>query len=122
MPLRQTTASSATWLRQVAICAAVVKADAYGLGARRGLKLEAEGCRHFFVATVDEGLALRHTFEDAAPGEVSEIFVLSGPTRASATLLRPRVAHPVLNSTEQVRSGADSRQKPGRPLSRRTAR
>jgi len=68
-----------------AICAAVVKADAYGLGAAPvGLKLEAEGCRHFFVATVDEGLALRHTFEDAAPGEVSEIFVLSGPTDAEA--------------------------------------
>ncbi|MBT3400790.1 MAG: alanine racemase, partial [Rhodospirillaceae bacterium] len=68
-----------------AICAAVVKADAYGLGAAPvGLKIEAEGCRHFFVATVDEGLALRHTFEDATPGEVSEILVLSGPSKTSA--------------------------------------
>ncbi len=40
--------------------AAVVKADAYGLGAAAlAPALAAAGCRHFFVATPDEALALR---------------------------------------------------------------
>ncbi len=41
-------------------CAAVVKADAYGLGAVQvAPALAAAGCRIFFVATLDEGIALR---------------------------------------------------------------
>ncbi|MCX8231468.1 MAG: alanine racemase [Alphaproteobacteria bacterium] len=101
-----------------AICAAVVKADAYGLGAAPvGLKLEAEGCRHFFVATVDEGLALRHTFEDAAPGEVSEIFVLSGPSKSSAPYFAHGWLTPVLNSMEQVETWRSFSIEMGRPLS-----
>ena len=40
--------------------AAVVKADAYGLGAAPvGARLHAEGARHFFVAYPEEGLVLR---------------------------------------------------------------
>lgn len=40
--------------------AAVVKADAYGLGAAQvAPALAAAGCRHFFVAHLDEALALR---------------------------------------------------------------
>jgi alanine racemase len=101
-----------------AICAAVVKADAYGLGAAPvGLKLEAEGCRHFFVATVDEGLALRHTFEDAAPGEVSEIFVLSGPSKSSAPYFAHGWLTPVLNSMEQVETWRSFSIEMGRQLS-----
>ena len=41
-------------------CAAVLKADAYGLGAARiAPKLAAAGCRHFFVAHLAEAIALR---------------------------------------------------------------
>ncbi|WP_348754620.1 alanine racemase, partial [uncultured Aquincola sp.] len=41
-------------------CAAVVKADAYGLGAAPvATALHAAGCRRFFVAHLDEGLTLR---------------------------------------------------------------
>ncbi|MDA1058221.1 MAG: alanine racemase [Proteobacteria bacterium] len=99
------------------ICAAVVKADAYGLGAAPvGLKLEAEGCRHFFVASVDEGLALRHTFEDAAPGHVSEIFVLSGPTASSAACFADGWLTPVLNTLEQVAVWQTFAGEAGRPL------
>lgn len=101
-----------------AVCAAVVKADAYGLGAAPvGLKLEAEGCRHFFVATVDEGLALRRTFEDAAPGEISEIFVLSGPSKSSAPYFAHGWLTPVLNSMEQVETWRSFSIEVGRPLS-----
>src|SRR3954454_24763569 len=45
--------------------AAVVKADGYGLGARHvAPALHAAGCRHFFVALLDEALVIR----DLAPG------------------------------------------------------
>src|SRR3954469_1654474 len=54
-------------------CAAVMKADAYGTGAAIvGPRLAAEGCRHFFVAHVEEGLALRAVVPDHA------IYVLNG--------------------------------------------
>ena len=40
-------------------CAAVLKADAYGTGAAVvGPRLAAEGCRQFFVAHLDEGIAV----------------------------------------------------------------
>jgi alanine racemase len=98
-------------------CAAVVKANAYGLGAPEvGLKLQTEGCRQFFVATVDEGLMLRHTFEDAAPGDVPEIFVLAGPTRASAPAFADGWLTPVLNSLEQLDIWRAFAAEAGRPL------
>ena len=54
--------------------AAVVKADAYGLGvAAVAPALAAEGCRAFFVAQATEGLELR---EVLGPGP--EIHVLNG--------------------------------------------
>lgn len=54
--------------------AAVVKADAYGLGAAEvGPALRAAGCRHFFVAQLCEGVALRRA---VGPGPM--IAVLAG--------------------------------------------
>ncbi|MBV8505162.1 MAG: alanine racemase, partial [Alphaproteobacteria bacterium] len=47
-------------------CAAVVKADAYGLGAALvAPALAAAGCRRFFVATIDEGIALRRVLPES---------------------------------------------------------
>src|ERR1700745_2584678 len=61
-------------LVEPASCAAVVKADAYGLGAPQiAAALGAAGCRLFFVATIDEGIALRA----ALPKRVA-IAVLNG--------------------------------------------
>jgi alanine racemase len=55
-------------------CAAVVKADAYGLGASLvAPALTAAGCRRFFVATIDEGIALRKILPESV-----EIAVLNG--------------------------------------------
>jgi len=55
-------------------CAAVVKADAYGLGAAEvATALQDAGCRTFFVAHLEEGLSLRRTL-----GSGSRIFVLNG--------------------------------------------
>jgi alanine racemase len=46
--------------------AAVIKADAYGLGARKiAAALHAAGCRHFFVAYLPEALAVRDVVPDA---------------------------------------------------------
>ena len=43
-----------------AVCAGVMKADAYGLGMDKvAPALAAEGCRVFFTAHVDEGMRLR---------------------------------------------------------------
>jgi alanine racemase len=58
-----------------AICAGVMKADAYGLGmASVAPALAAEGCRVFFTAHVDEGMRLRALL----PADAT-IFVLHGP-------------------------------------------
>ena len=55
-------------------CAAVVKADGYGLGASEiAATLTKEGCRTFFVAHAAEGIALRQ-----ALGAGPEIHVLNG--------------------------------------------
>src|SRR5947209_20181474 len=54
-------------------CAAVLKADAYGTGATIvGPRLAAEGCRQFFVAHIDEGIALRKALPE------HPIYVLTG--------------------------------------------
>ena len=45
---------------QGAECAAVVKADGYGIGVREAARaLSKAGCRTFFVAQVSEGVAAR---------------------------------------------------------------
>ncbi|MGE5475181.1 MAG: alanine racemase [Bacteroidales bacterium] len=77
--------------------AAVVKADCYGLGAGRlAPALAAAGCRTFFVATIDEGIALRRVLSDAT------IHVLGGPLPGTAGDLAEHRLTPVLNSLEQI--------------------
>src|SRR5436309_16027209 len=61
-------------------CAAVVKADACGLGAAQvSPALAAAGCRLFFVSTLDDGMALRNLLPASC-----EIAVLNGPAPGSA--------------------------------------
>jgi alanine racemase len=79
-------------------CAAVVKADAYGLGVERVAKrLVLEGCRRFFVATAGEARELR----GHAP--TAEIYVLEGAREGETDTLAGARAIPVLNSLEQIR-------------------
>jgi alanine racemase len=81
-----------------AVCAAVVKADAYGLGAAPVVRtLAAAGCRRFFVATIDEGIALR-----AALGDRPEIAVFNGPLPGSAAEFVAARLIPVLNEPGQI--------------------
>ena len=80
-------------------CAAVVKADAYGLGAAQvAPALAAAGARQFFVAHLDEAIALRPLLPAAA-----EVFVLNGlPAGRRARLPPRRGIIPVLNSLGQL--------------------
>ncbi|MGH1588074.1 alanine racemase [Methylobacterium phyllosphaerae] len=81
-----------------ATCAAVVKADAYGLGADRVAPvLAAAGCRHFFVAQVGEGVALRSIL---GPGAV--IAVLNGAAPGSEAACADHDLVPVLNDRSQL--------------------
>jgi len=83
-----------------AACAAVVKANGYGLGATEVAgALLAAGCRRFYVATLDEGIALR-----AALGAGPEIAVFNGPLPGSAKDFAAARLIPVLNDPGQVES------------------
>lgn len=78
--------------------APVVKADGYGLGAVEvSRRLLAEGASSFFVARVDEGVALR-----VALGGGPAIHVLDGCPEGAEGALAAHALTPVLNSPEQV--------------------
>lgn len=80
-----------------AACAAAVKANGYGLGAREVMqRLVGAGCRHFFVATWAEAAALAPWPDDV---EVSVLHGLGEDDRAAAAAL---AARPVLGSAEQI--------------------
>src|SRR5258707_15823363 len=79
-------------------CAAVVKANAYGLGAAPVARaLAAAGCRLFFVATLDEGIALR-----GALGADPEIAVFNGPLPGTAAEFAAHRPIPGLNDPGQI--------------------
>jgi alanine racemase len=82
-----------------AVCAGVVKADAYGLGMGAiAPALAAAGCHLFFVATLDEGLALRRLLPN------HEIAVLNGLLPGTAAEFIDHRLVPVLNDLGQVAS------------------
>ncbi|WP_428391854.1 alanine racemase [Lichenicoccus sp.] len=81
-----------------ALCAAVIKANGYGLGADLVARaLHDAGCRDFFVAHLHEGASL--------PPEVtrdSRIFILNGPPPGTCEAMAARGLIPVLNSLDQI--------------------
>jgi alanine racemase len=78
--------------------AAVLKADAYGLGAQQVAPvLEAAGCRHFFVALIDEAIALRKLMPHAM------IAVLNGPLPGTEEIYTKHHIDPVLGSLDDIR-------------------
>nr|WP_303657406.1 alanine racemase [Asticcacaulis aquaticus] len=102
-------------LRQVAEgarVAAVVKADAYGLGAERvaGTLYDA-GCRDFFVALTTEAVALRPNLPSDA-----RLYVLNGLLPGAEALAVTHDLIPVLNSPEQVARWSATAQQTGRTL------
>jgi alanine racemase len=76
---------------------AVVKADAYGLGAEPVVSALAKaGCKTFFVAYAHEGAAVRR----AAPG--ARIFVLTGANASEFSACSKSALIPMLASHEQL--------------------
>lgn len=77
---------------------AVVKADAYGLGAPQvAAVLYEEGCRSFFVARLDEAAPVA-----AAVGGDSAIFILNGLDPGTEIQCANRGFLPVINSQDQL--------------------
>ncbi|MHA1188971.1 MAG: alanine racemase [Alphaproteobacteria bacterium] len=123
-PLRiriDTAALSANWRRLnrlsgAANCAAVVKADAYGLGLDVAVPVIASaGCTVFFVATPDEGVRVRRLASEAT------IYVLDGlvgqPTDYAAHQLRPVLGNlDELAEWQAFRQSANGGSKPGAAL------
>jgi len=79
-------------------CAAVMKADAYGLGMEQvAPALALEGCKTFFTAHLEEAIRLRQLVpEDCA------IYVLHGPPPGTAKDCFQYDLRPVLNDPGQV--------------------
>ncbi|NHN87121.1 alanine racemase [Acetobacter conturbans] len=93
-------------------CAAVVKADAYGLGAAQvAPALERAGAQEFFVAHVDEGIELRRYITP-----LCRITVLHGPRPAATRDCVRHSLRPVLNSPEQIEAWRQEAVHQGHPL------
>ena len=88
-----------TYCRMTGPCAvaAVVKADAYGMGAAAvAPALAGAGCDTFFVARLSEGVALRKTLPNA------RIFVLDGAQPDAVPALLTHRLTPALNSLADI--------------------
>jgi alanine racemase len=84
-------------LAGTAECAAVVKADAYGIGmAKAAPVLWRAGCKIFFVATLAEGKALRALLPEAV------IYVFAGLMPGTEDAFRAHDLRPVLNSAGEI--------------------
>ncbi len=91
--------------------AAVVKADAYGLGAHAIVPaLHAAGCRHFFTAHPSEAIAVR----DLAPGAM--LAVLNGLWPGLEAEFAAYDLTPVLGTLDEVDRWAAHARAAGRPL------
>ncbi|MCE4225551.1 alanine racemase [Methylobacterium sp. C25] len=78
-------------------CSAVVKADAYGCGLTAvAPALARAGCRTFFVAHLEEGLAARECLPDA------DIYILNGLAPGAGKSFAAHRLMPVLGSQEEL--------------------
>jgi alanine racemase len=94
-----------------ATVAAAVKADAYGLGLAPVVQTLAEaGCDSFFVARLEEGVALRTLQSDA------RIFVLDGAHAETSPALIAHRLVPVLNSLSEIDAWSEAAARSGTRL------
>jgi alanine racemase len=99
-------------LRPGADCAGVLKADAYGLGAREvAPALARAGCRCFFVAHLDEAVRVKPVLPVEA-----ELFVLNGVLPGEESEFARSGISPVLNDPDQVHRWTRTAKQAGRPL------
>lgn len=95
-----------------AVVAGIVKANSYGFGAVPVSKrLYKEGCRHFFVATVEEGLEIRRVLNNDA-----QIFLLAGIMKGSEQICLENSLTPVLNDMNEIDLWIDFSKKIGEKL------
>ncbi len=84
-------------------CAAVIKADGYGIGLEPAARaLWAEGCRTFFVARLSEGVRARATLPQAT------IYMLDGLTPGAAATLKAHALRPALGAMEEIAEWGDA--------------
>jgi alanine racemase len=96
----------------LAECAAVVKANAYGLGVSAvSQALWSAGCRFFFVSTLFEAIELR-----ASIGNEAQIVVLGGLSHGVGNEWRHYQLIPVLFDSEHLRWWADYNRGVNEPL------
>lgn len=93
-------------------CAAVVKADGYGLGAAEvASALRKEGCRTFFVAEASEGISLTQ-----ALGGGPDIYVLNGVHPGAENACAEAGLIAVANSAAQLSAWRAAARRLGRKL------
>ena len=91
--------------------AAVIKADAYGLGAARvAPRLHQAGCRHFFTAHLAEAIAVRPLLPDAMLAALNGLWPGDAPDYAAHDVL------PVLGSLGEIEAWSAHARALGRPL------
>ena len=101
-------ALAANWRQLVetaapATCAAVVKADAYGIGmARAASTLAAAGCTTLIVASLDEAVELRGVL-----GAAATILMLNGILPGTAKETQAHGVVPVINDLAQLQEWQD---------------
>ncbi len=93
-------------LKNNLIVAPTIKANGYGLGDKEVFKLLLKnGCKHFFVATIDEGLKLKKN------NRFVNIFILNGLQNYKLNLFYNSNLIPVINSIEEYEKINKSRLK-----------
>jgi alanine racemase len=87
-------------LRQGAFCAAVLKANAYGMGVKEvSSHLYQIGCRHFFLAHLTEAIELQ-----SFVGQDASIYVLNGLRRGDEPVYARYNLTPVLSDLTQIQA------------------
>ncbi|PPR77009.1 MAG: Alanine racemase 1 [Alphaproteobacteria bacterium MarineAlpha2_Bin1] len=90
-------------LKKKVCCAAVVKANAYGLGINKIAKtLFNSGCRVFFVANMIEGVKLRTILRKEKENNRAIIYILHGPSEKKLKEYKNFNLRPVINSFYQL--------------------
>ena len=84
-----------------AVCSAVVKSNAYGLGLEKVVsRLLTEGCHSFFVAMMDEAIELRGYLKQQ--NKDADIYLLNGLPKGIEKDLTEYKITPVLNSIPEI--------------------
>lgn len=83
-------------LANQSICAATIKANAYGLGVIKTFEiLYKKNCRHFFVATTEEALEIREKKLSA------NLYVLNGLENNKLSIFNDNNIIPILNDKDE---------------------